>query len=198
MLSTLKCFNALLKDNDCSSIVDPFEWRFPLFISFARILVSARCPEVHQNPFSCLFTFPPRCSGFIKRCHISGDDLNMLRKIIKKIYHHRLCMKVRNTFVMCSFPSALSFCVSGAQLYSFRCNACSQHQMDLCLINTEIIEWGENAGKLNVSIFFKPVLGAFYLLSCAYREVHANAVVIMIVIEMYYPKVKDFALRIQT
>lgn len=84
MLSTLKCFNALLKYNDCSSIVDPFEWRFPLFISFARILVSARCPEVHQNPFSCLFTFPPRCSGFIKRCHISGDDLNMLRKINNK------------------------------------------------------------------------------------------------------------------
>lgn len=70
-------------------------------------------------------------------------------------------MKVRNTFVMCSFPSARSVCVNGAQLCSFRCNACSQHQMDLCLINTEIIEWGENAEKLNVSIFFKPVLVHF-------------------------------------
>lgn len=41
----------------------------------------------------------------------------MFRKIIK--YDHKLCMKVRNTFVMCSFASALSFCANGAQLYSF-------------------------------------------------------------------------------
>lgn len=47
----------------------------------------------------------------------------------------------KNPSVICvHFPVLLSFCLDGAQLYSFRCNACFQHKMGIfCLIITDII-----------------------------------------------------------
>lgn len=63
------------------------------------------------------FRFSTAVFRFYKEVPYFRGRSHMFRKIIK--YDHKLCMKVRNAFVMCSFASAPSFCVNGAQLYSF-------------------------------------------------------------------------------
>lgn len=107
------------------------------FFLLTKILVASN-PDFHRNTFSYveqvffffLFFFCSWCVDLEKkRVPYFKRWFYIIRKNKNKITS--FAWKKQTSVIFVHFPVLVSFCLDGAQLYSFRCNACFQHKMGI-------------------------------------------------------------------